>query len=110
MCGPLAVGRWKRVVAANAASWWIGLLSPAAVASTANVLVGGELVSNYKEFDETYDVWLRAERRSRQDADGIARLTVPSAKAPGGMTELGNVARFESARGPATIERMARQR
>jgi HAE1 family hydrophobic/amphiphilic exporter-1 len=80
------------------------------VASTANVLVGGELLSSYREFDETYDVWLRAERRARQDADGIARLAVPSGKVPGGVTELGNVARFESARGPATIERMARQR
>ncbi len=85
-------------------------VSPAAVASAANVLVGGELLSNYKEFDETYDVWLRAERHSRQNEDGIARLTVPSSKAPGGVTELGNVARFESARGPAAIERMARQR
>jgi len=85
-------------------------VSPAAVASTANVLVGGELLSSYKEFDETYDVWLRAERQSRQNADGIARLIVPSSKAPGGVTELGNVARFETARGPAAIERMARQR
>src|SRR5262249_53584948 len=47
------------------------------VASTANVLVGGEPVSKYKERDEQYDVWLRAERSGRDDREAIARMTVP---------------------------------
>ncbi|MBN9523263.1 efflux RND transporter permease subunit [bacterium] len=85
-------------------------VSQAVVASTANVLVGGELLSNYKEHDETYDVWLRAERQGRQDEGGIGRITVPSSKAAGGTTQIGNLVRFESARGPNTIERTARQR
>ncbi|QJW94794.1 efflux RND transporter permease subunit [Frigoriglobus tundricola] len=85
-------------------------VSPATVGSTANVLVGGELLSSYKELDETYDVWLRAELGGRRNEDGIGRLTVPSTKAPSGVTQLGNVVRFEAARGPATIERMSRQR
>jgi HAE1 family hydrophobic/amphiphilic exporter-1 len=85
-------------------------VSAATVGNAANVLVGGELLSSYKELDETYDVWLRADRRGRSDADGIARLTVPSTKVPGGVTQIGSVVRFEAARGPGSIERMSRQR
>jgi HAE1 family hydrophobic/amphiphilic exporter-1 len=32
------------------------------VSTTVNVLVGGEPVSKYKERDEQFDVWLRAEQ------------------------------------------------
>ena len=35
------------------------------VASTLGILVGGEPVSKYKEGDEQYDVWLRAEQSFR---------------------------------------------
>ena len=81
-----------------------------AIASTANVLVGGEPVSKYKEFDEQYDVWLRAERGERDDREAIERLTVPSRNASLGVVRLGNVARFEQAEGPNTIDRFGRQR
>jgi HAE1 family hydrophobic/amphiphilic exporter-1 len=81
-----------------------------AVSSTANVLVGGEPVSKYKEADQQYDVWLRAEHSFRENSTEIARLTVPSTKAGVGAVEIGNVARFEDAQGPSTIERFARQR
>ena len=80
------------------------------IASTANVLVGGEPVSKFKEFDEQYDVWLRAERRERDDRDAVARLTVPSSKPDVGVVELANVAHFEDAHGPNTIDRFRRQR
>jgi HAE1 family hydrophobic/amphiphilic exporter-1 len=80
------------------------------VSSTANVLVGGEPVSKYKEADQQYDVWLRAQHAFRDDPSEIARLTVPSTKPGVGVVELGNVARFEEAQGPGTIERFARQR
>lgn len=81
-----------------------------AVSSTANVLVGGEPVSKYKEADQQYDVWLRADHSFRENANEIARLTVPSTKSGVGPVEIGNVARFEDAQGPSTIERFARQR
>ncbi|MBA4019223.1 MAG: AcrB/AcrD/AcrF family protein [Pirellula sp.] len=80
------------------------------VSSTANVLVGGDPVSKYKEADQQYDVWLRADQAYRDDPSEIARLTVPSTKAGVGVVELGNVAKFEEAQGPSTIERFARQR
>ena len=50
------------------------------LAITANVLVGGEPVSKYKELDEQYDVWLRAEERYRMDWPTISRLPATSSK------------------------------
>jgi HAE1 family hydrophobic/amphiphilic exporter-1 len=81
-----------------------------AVASTLNILVGGEPVSKYKEGEEQYDVWLRAERKGRADREAIARMGVPATLAPGGVTQLGNVVKLEKALGPSTIERFSRQR
>lgn len=85
-------------------------VSIGAISATANILVGGEPVSKYKEQDEQYDVWLRAERKSRNDRETIARLVVPSSKPGLGVVRLGNVARFEDAQGPNTIDRFRRQR
>ena len=80
------------------------------VSSAVNVLVGGVPVSKYKERDEQYDVWMRAEQSGRDDQEAIARLGVPAAKAPGGVVKLGSVVRFEKALGPNSIERFGRQR
>ena len=85
-------------------------VSVQAIAATTNVLVGGFPVSTYKEADQQYDVWLRADRGFRDDPADIARLTVPSSKPGIGVVELGNVADFEEAQGPSTIERFSRQR
>jgi HAE1 family hydrophobic/amphiphilic exporter-1 len=75
-----------------------------------NVLVGGEPVSKYKERDEQYDVWLRADPRFRVDEEAIAQMTVPSTKDDVGVVRLNNVVRFESAEGANSIDRFARQR
>jgi HAE1 family hydrophobic/amphiphilic exporter-1 len=72
--------------------------------------VGGVPVSKYKERDEQYDVWLRAEWSGRADREAIARMAVPAASAPGGIARLGSVVRLESALGPNTIDRFGRQR
>jgi HAE1 family hydrophobic/amphiphilic exporter-1 len=81
-----------------------------AVASAANVLVGGEPVTKYKENDQQYDVWLRADEKMRNDEEAIARMAVPSSKDPSGVVRLGNLVDFERAQGPNTIERFSRQR
>jgi HAE1 family hydrophobic/amphiphilic exporter-1 len=85
-------------------------VSLASVATTTNVLVGGEPVSKYKEGAEQYDVWLRAERTGRADREAIARMAVPAARAPGGTARLGSVVRLEEALGPNSIDRFGRQR
>jgi HAE1 family hydrophobic/amphiphilic exporter-1 len=78
------------------------------LASTLNVLVGGEIVSKFKEGDEQYDVWLRADLPYRSKADVILALTVPSSVA--GLVPVSSVASLEEAQGPATIDRFNRQR
>jgi len=78
------------------------------LASTLNVAVGGEPVTKYKEFDEQYDVWLRAELPFRDTAESISRLMVPSPKA--GLIQISSLASLESAKGPATIDRFSMQR
>ena len=78
------------------------------IAATLNVLVGGEIVTKYKEGDEQYDVWLRADRAFRDNPDTIAALTVPSPAV--GLTTLSNIATLSEALGPATIDRFNRQR
>ena len=85
-------------------------VSVQAISATTNVLVGGYPVSTYKEADQQYDVWLRADLGYRDDPADIGRLGVPSAKPGIGVVELGNVADFEEAQGPSTIERFSRQR
>lgn len=78
------------------------------IASTLNVSVGGEPVSKYKELDEQYDVWLRADRGFRADRYSIEQLMVPSPRA--GLVQLAGLARLENAEGPASIDRFGMQR
>jgi hydrophobic/amphiphilic exporter-1 (mainly G- bacteria), HAE1 family len=80
------------------------------VSTTINVLVGGQPVSKYKEGDEQYDVWLRAEHSARDDREQIARMVVPSTKVQAGVVPLEGVVKFEDAVGPNTINRFGRQR
>lgn len=78
------------------------------IASTLSILVGGEPIGKYKELDEQYDVWLRAERPFRDDPQAILGMTLPT---PGGqLVPLSNLASVQPALGPTTIERYGRQR
>ena len=72
------------------------------------LLVGGEPVTKYKEGTDQYDVWLRANLPSRDRQNAIFALSVPAEN--GELVELRNIAEPVSARGPAAIERYARQR
>ncbi len=83
-------------------------ISVQTIASTLNVLVGGEPVTKYKEIDEQYDVWLRAETHFRDRPDAIGRLMIPSPRA--GLVQLSSLATLEAARGPATIDRFGMMR
>jgi HAE1 family hydrophobic/amphiphilic exporter-1 len=78
------------------------------LASTLGILVGGEPVSKYKEGDEQFDIWLRAEQSFRDNPAAIDSLTIPSSK--NGLVKLSNIARLEPALGPTTIDRYRRQR
>ena len=83
-------------------------VSVGTIASTLGILVGGEPVSKYKEDDEQYDVWLRAEQSFRDNPAAVDSLTIPTTRA--GLVRLSNVARLEPALGPTAIDRYGRQR
>lgn len=78
------------------------------IAGTLRTLVGGEPVSKYKEGDEQYDVWLRASRVDRDDPRSIYNLSV--ARPNGELVRLSNLVTLDEDRGPAQIDRLARQR
>ena len=78
------------------------------IANTLNVLVGGQIVSSYKEGTEQYDVWLRAEKQFRTDSKSLLALTLPSPTA--GPIELASLARLNEQQGPNQIDRLNRQR
>jgi HAE1 family hydrophobic/amphiphilic exporter-1 len=78
------------------------------IASTLRTLVGGEAVTKFKEGQDQYDVWLRAQRPFRNDADALKDLTVPAPT--GGLVSLANLATLSEERGPAQIDHYNRER
>lgn len=80
------------------------------VASTLRTLVGGEIVSDFKDESngEQYDVWLRAMGADRNDARAVSNLTLRSSTK--GLTRLSSVASTIETLGPSQIDRAQRQR
>jgi HAE1 family hydrophobic/amphiphilic exporter-1 len=78
------------------------------VASTVNVLVGGQEVTSYMEAGEQYEVHVRADERYRRDPQGIAQAEVPSGVR--GSVALRDVVELRPGTGPSLINRIARQR
>ncbi len=85
------------------------------IASVLQTLVGGQIVGSYKENDDQYDVWLRADQADRATAEALQHLTLRThtgvnSLGPGQLVPLGNFVRLEEARGPNQIDRFQRQR
>ncbi len=78
------------------------------IANTLSVLVGGQIVSSFKEGTEQYDVWLRADKEFRASSKDLQSLTIPSPVA--GQVELSNLAQLREKQGPSQIDRLNRQR
>jgi len=78
------------------------------IAATMRTMVQGDVVTRYREEQETYDVRLQLEAADRGSAAAIAGLTVPSSKI--GQVRLDNVASLVPGTGPVQIDRQARQR
>ncbi len=78
------------------------------IANALSVLVGGQIVSTYKEGTEQYDVWLRADKDFRADSKDLGALTLPSPTA--GLVQLNSIAKLEERQGPNQIDRLNRQR
>ena len=78
------------------------------IADTLRILVGGMPVSKFRDGDEQYDVWLRAEAGDRSSIKELEDLSVPSPKA--GLVRISSLAKLVDERGPSEIERYGRQR
>src|SRR5205809_590398 len=78
------------------------------VAATVQTYVAGQPVSKYKEGDEQYDIWLRAEPGKRRTPQDVYDLTVRSRADQ--LVRLGNLVRVREDLGPAEIDRVNRQR
>ena len=95
-------------------------LRVADIAGTLRTLVGGEIVGTYKEGDDQYDVWLRAETPDRNTKEALEQIAmrVGGTVQPGlfvkpgdeNLVQLANFVRLEEARGPNQIDRFQRQR
>ena len=78
------------------------------IASTLNVLVGGLKITDYYEGGEQYEVHVRAEHEYRMDPQGIAQGEVPTQT--GRTVQLRDVVNILPGSGPASINRISRQR
>lgn len=74
------------------------------VAEALRTMVGGEIVSSYREGDERYDVWLRVREDDRDGMNAVARL--PLRTRSGGTVPLENIATLVEANGPTLILRL----
>jgi HAE1 family hydrophobic/amphiphilic exporter-1 len=78
------------------------------IATTLNVLVGGQPISRFTEGTEQYDIWLRADKQFRGNPQTLSTLGVYSPKV--GLVELSSLAKVTESRGPSQINRSNRQR
>lgn len=80
------------------------------VARTARLALEGEVVAKYREGDRDYDIRVQLAPEARRVVDVLPALTVPAAARGGQLVRLADVAHVAAGTGPATIERMDRQR
>jgi HAE1 family hydrophobic/amphiphilic exporter-1 len=78
------------------------------VARTVNALMAGQRVTTYNSASDQYDVVLKAQEPFRRSADTLANAKVRTAN--GQLVPLRNLATIRDGSGPATIDRLDRQR
>ena len=78
------------------------------VSQTVNALVAGQKVTTFNAASDQYDVLLRAQDSYRRTPDSIASATVRTGT--GELVQLRNLVTFAEGAGPASIDRLNRQR
>ena len=79
------------------------------IANTLRTLVGGEIIGTYREHDDLYDVWLRADARDRGTQEALDDVTLHLPHSAN-TVQLASFVQFKEARGPNQIDRFQRQR
>jgi HAE1 family hydrophobic/amphiphilic exporter-1 len=82
------------------------------IAGALRTLVGGEIVGTFRENDDLYDVWLRADPKNRDTREALEDVTLrlSNGTTNTALVQLANFVRFYEARGPNQIDRFQRQR
>ncbi len=83
-------------------------VSIGSIAGALRTMVGGQVVSSFREGEDRYEVRLRVDKAYRDSRESIAELYVPSSKV--GNVRLDNVVSLDEGTGPAQIDRYNRQR
>ncbi|HVN30128.1 MAG TPA: efflux RND transporter permease subunit, partial [Candidatus Binataceae bacterium] len=83
-------------------------VSVADIAATMRTMVQGDVVTRFREGQDTYDVRLELDEKDRNDPAIVSSLMVPSTSV--GQVRLDNVASLVSGTGPVQIDRQSRQR
>jgi hydrophobic/amphiphilic exporter-1 (mainly G- bacteria), HAE1 family len=83
-------------------------VSVADIEQALNTLVAGQTASEFNAGEDQYDVVVRAEDKFRGSVEGLAKMTVASSKV--GSVGLDEVVRVVNSTGPASINRISRQR
>jgi len=78
------------------------------VSQTVNALIAGQDVTTYNAASDQYDVVLKAQDSFRRTPESIAAATVRTAS--GELVQLRNLVAFNEGSGPASIDRLNRQR
>lgn len=80
----------------------------ASVTQTLNTLLAGQKITTFNAGVDQFDVVLRAEGTFRRDIQTLKQFTVPTNN--GGTISLDNLVKLEEGSGPASIDRLSRQR
>jgi len=78
------------------------------ISQTVNALIAGQDVSTFNAASDQYDVVLKAQDSYRRTPDSIAAATVRTTS--GQLVQLRNLVSFNEGSGPASIDRLNRQR
>ena len=79
-----------------------------AISQSLNTLISGQEVSTFTSGQDQYPVRVRAIGEFRSSIDKLKQMIVPSTKT--GWTTLDNVVKVESGTGPASVDRVNRNR
>ncbi|MCB1277776.1 efflux RND transporter permease subunit [Prosthecobacter sp.] len=80
------------------------------IADTLRTLVGGVIVGTFRENDDLYDVWLRADAGSRSTQQALEDMTVRTGGEHSTLVQLASFVHFREGQGPSEINRFQRQR